>query len=320
MHNHFRDRIAFYNENYEIISDYNLISGNKTFLGNKTNKLCRFCGNDHNQTSFRQEKHVIPESIGNKLLFSFFECDECNQKFGKSIEDHFSKWSLPSRVLNQIPGKKGKPTYKTVDELLRYESKNNTIKFVSDIFDGETICNDYLTFDTKNSLLKINLPLQPYIPLNIYKCLVKIGISLLEDKEIQYFGEAIDWIQDTSNSYSLINPAMLLSTFVPGPLPFYLKAFLLKRKNDSIKMPYMFFLLAYGSNLFQIILPCPQKDSAKEINLHYFPTPYDNDKEYLNKYGKIRRTPIDLTSNEVKKDDVHKVSIHFDTFLKQNSE
>ena len=48
----------------------------------KRERTCRFCGKAFGQTRFRENAHLIPDSIGNKDLFSDFECDHCNRFFG----------------------------------------------------------------------------------------------------------------------------------------------------------------------------------------------------------------------------------------------
>ena len=49
------------------------------------NQICRFCGRSRPEVSFRHGAHARPESLGNKSLFTIYECDSGNQFFGGLI-------------------------------------------------------------------------------------------------------------------------------------------------------------------------------------------------------------------------------------------
>jgi HNH endonuclease len=86
--------------------------GTKVMLGDKTNRVCRFCGKRPPDVTFRKAAHVIPEALGNKSIESAYECDVCNDKFGRGIENDLGKWSEPMRTFARIRGKSGVPTLK----------------------------------------------------------------------------------------------------------------------------------------------------------------------------------------------------------------
>jgi hypothetical protein len=51
-------------------------------------------------------------------------------------------------------------------------------------------------------------------------------------------------------------------------------ALLYRRKGTIQKVPYAFFCLAYGNELFQVMLPSPERDGAKgNAILPLFPMP-----------------------------------------------
>jgi hypothetical protein len=106
--NAFEKTLAFYDQNYECIVNWILLPGNKIMLGSKDDgQGCRFCDKRSPEVTFRLDAHAIPESLGNKGLFSAYECDICNQFFGKGIENDFGNWSKPIRTFARIRGKKG---------------------------------------------------------------------------------------------------------------------------------------------------------------------------------------------------------------------
>ncbi|MFV0468355.1 MAG: HNH endonuclease, partial [Dysgonomonas sp.] len=70
-------------DNYTPLVCYHLNNDNKTHLGEKKDKTCRFCGNKHPEVTFKMVTHAIPEFTGNKTLISEYECDICNGLFSQ---------------------------------------------------------------------------------------------------------------------------------------------------------------------------------------------------------------------------------------------
>jgi len=85
-----------------------------------------------------------------------------------------------------------------------------------------------------------------------------------------------------------------------------------RRKADRTDVPYSFFLLAYGNEVFQVFLPSPERDQmihGRQLTLFHFPTPYDEDPS---KYGPVRRGTLDLTGREIVRGQVTSVVLGFD--------
>jgi hypothetical protein len=69
---------------------------------------------------------------------------------------------------------------------------------------------------------------------------------------------------------------------------------LLRRKTDDLPLlPYAMFVLFYGNEVFQTIVPSPERDAAISQNIPYFPNAYELG--YLQQVAPMRREPIDLT-------------------------
>jgi hypothetical protein len=51
-----------------------------------------FCGESSPEDTFKLEAHALPEALGNKSLTTTYECDACNQGFGRGIENDFGHW------------------------------------------------------------------------------------------------------------------------------------------------------------------------------------------------------------------------------------
>ena len=107
------EALRFYASFYELVGSWTLQPGkNESVLGKNETQRCRFCGGCSPEASFRQKAHAIPEALGNKTLFTSYECDICNQMFGRGIENDLGNWSKPMRTLSLISGKSGIPTLK----------------------------------------------------------------------------------------------------------------------------------------------------------------------------------------------------------------
>lgn len=69
----------------------------------RSERKCIFCGNEN--AEFTKVAHAVSETIGNKSLISHFECDECNQNFGKMFEDDLGKYMFPYKIITKTFGK-----------------------------------------------------------------------------------------------------------------------------------------------------------------------------------------------------------------------
>lgn len=104
-------RRCFFSSNYdlEICNDSEHLKSTKS----TPNRICRFCNNDSSKVKFQHIAHAVPQFIGNGNIILEDECDECNDFFGKKLESNFASYLGPDRTFQQIPGKKGIPTYRT---------------------------------------------------------------------------------------------------------------------------------------------------------------------------------------------------------------
>lgn len=150
--------------------------------GQKENKKCRFCDRYESLgATFREVAHATPDSLGNNLLFSYEECDECNDKFGKGVELDFIKYLNLSRTLHKIKNKKGKLNV-IVGENFCTDRTGNI--YVEEITQKEK--------ETGFKQLKANdtITLQ-----GMYRAMVKFVINLIPNEYLSEFQETIKWIK-----------------------------------------------------------------------------------------------------------------------------
>lgn len=269
-----RDEIAknfeILNRQYEIIANYDLDT--KQSLGIK-NRYCRFCGKSYPNVTFNNIAHAIPESLGNKSLFSHYECDNCNHYFGEVLENHLSKYMQPYRIVSQIFGKKSKIGYKSYDKTAKIEVVHGRWNVE---IEGENKAVKVIDEHT----LEIEFTRQPYIPLLVYKAFVKIGITVVPESELINLSNTITWLRKTTPACEDGMANIFISRFYPGLNVFPTqKITVFKRKNDEVQVPLYQMVLAFSNYCFQFIIPCYEKDkhlNGKELNLTVVPTPFDS--------------------------------------------
>lgn len=262
---------------------------NRTKVGDKENQVCRFCRKSKPEVSFRFDAHAIPESLGNKTLFTNYECDSCNQAFGRGIENDFGIWSNPKRTLARLSGKKGVPTVKGDDWQIKNDNDHIKIK------QGDT-APDYV-LDEEKKQLRFSIKRGTYTPVAVLKTFVRIGLTLMPPEELPNFSEALDWIQEEDHTKSRVEKCPVIWTFLPGWKLVRPHATLLIRQSAVIGVPYAFLILVYGYDMFQVYLPSLQ-DRGR--NLTFRPLPIL--RGYPALYREAGAKELDLCGREKVKD------------------
>jgi hypothetical protein len=168
----------------------------KAYIGepDKNKRICRFCGKTSSSNiTFKNKSHAISESLGNKLLFCNEECDSCNASFS-SIENDFFNIHHPFISLYKMRGKNGIQNLKGKNLEIDNKHKNGLISIKSDTLPSN-ISND-LHFSFSEGCLK-------YTNQNIYRCLCKFAISLIDGKYLTRLSDTILWIRQKKTIDSL---------------------------------------------------------------------------------------------------------------------
>ena len=91
-------------------------------------------------------------------------------------------------------------------------------------------------------------------------------------------------------------------------------AFLLRRKAEVENLPYVFLVLSYGNEVFQVALPSPERESsssAERLTLPGFPVPMPAD--WAACVGPPQISAMDLRGREPVTDAVLEIEISFET-------
>lgn len=260
-------------ENYEIIVSYDTNQAKNVFLGDKNNQVCRFCGRKKGEVTFKKEAHALSNLIGNDRLFSYYECDDCNGNRFSKYESEFSNYMKLLHCLSQVKGKSGIPSYKSrKDDFTRIDIKD----FISVLHKEDETAIAHL--DKKEKVIHFKGE-RTYTPVNVYKCLLKMALTVMPDSELLEVTNAMDFLMDRKN----IKGQLLVGYRQYGGIsPFRTPVTMLfKRKDERLEenVPLYMFLLAYGNFAFQFQIPfCPADKFlfGKEISMPYIPTIADS--------------------------------------------
>jgi hypothetical protein len=276
--------LNFYASFYESLGSWMLRPNkNEPILGKDEIQHCRFCGGYPPEVSFQQEAHAIPEALGNKTLFTSYECDSCNQKFGRTIENDLGNWSKPMRTLGLISGKSGIPTLKGKSPKdWRVEGTREGLHLKHHAEDVIT------TVDEAKRIMTLNLPRDSYTPRAVFKAFIKIGLALIPSRDTPFYAETFTWIVGNDHSKTFSTDYRILAQHLPGPPGNRgIGAVILRRTDDYVRLPFCFLIIFYGSQIFQISIPSSQKNWAVVPNwanqVPWFPT---HSVETVKKWGK----------------------------------
>lgn len=212
-------------------------------------RKCRFCGKSTPEVSFSNKSHTISHGLGNNNIFTYDECNTCNNEFGRTIEQDF---------INYVS------FYKTISAF--DEHQNNHITRNSYITLSANRNSDQLELTIKgDSKLEINGPKTEIVCTiadvnykSIYRALVKYVIGYLPDNELVYFIEAVQWLNDPLKCLQLSDVKYLIcNDTVAQP---YLWLYI--RKSTEYHYPYMLAEFRCFCITFFFVVPGCSKDSA----------------------------------------------------------
>ncbi|MCR8684394.1 HNH endonuclease [Campylobacter ureolyticus] len=259
---YFENKMKQYDKFDEIFENYDIKLFDKDMRikigeSDKNKRVCRFCGKNSKGTNFRNKAHAISESLGFKNIISNEECDECNKKFGDSIEQDLLEWLKPFIPVFKIKGKKGHPEFKYQNGSMKYIEEKDII----------AIWSKDNTFNQKTKEFNIKLDSYRKIkPVNIYKALVKYAIGTIENKKVlDKFNKTIKWINSDIKADKLPKIPYCIT---PIDMGIALKTYF--RKNHDKSLPYMFCNLSFNCLQIFFIIPFSDDDSCN----------FTEDKEY----------------------------------------
>ena len=279
-------------------------------IGNPKDKRCRFCGKGENEVSFKKIAHVFPECIGNNVLASNYECDDCNQHFGNTIENEYGNFFSLYHSIMQIKGKRGVPkcSFKIPCPKRTDECSDHCLEM--SFIDDKPVISACLEVDSQyvslsDNSITISKPVGKCCPIAVFKAIVKMAITVMPAEELALFSSAIDWILEPKH-INFYNDKKLLVRYqmIPGfnvtKYPHYM---LFRRKKTIFGKPYMLFNLTYGC--FSLFVEIP-RDFDHSTNSEFEKMPFPPIPFYTSESG-----IWDLSGNETPQRMKHSITLNF---------
>jgi hypothetical protein len=226
---------SFYLGAYDAAASYIVAArGHKVFLRKGQPQICRFCGRSAPEVKFRSDAQAIPELAGNRTLVSPDECMECNSRFS-AFETDLGNGTLPERIAGEVLGKKGVLSAEAA------QKKSSISVRAAGLRIDEHHSNPIVTIDAKAKTLTIYIPGHCYRPLGVFKELVKVVLTLMEEADLVRVPEALRWLRAPDLETHQIDDGTRYTgfhSFTPGPTPIAMtRALLLRRKNIHVLGP-----------------------------------------------------------------------------------
>ena len=270
----------------------------------RNKRICRFCNNTRAEISFELDAHAISEGLGNKTLYLYDECDECNIQFGKTIEQDIVTYLSLFRTIFKVKGKnkgKGKGGNKKV------LGKNFNLEH------GEKINLTFHTIEDRPEPFKmpynLHLDTGETITLQkIYKALCKYFLSVIPAEYLSAFERTIDWINGKIDIDTLPKIGELISYHAFSIQP---RIVTYIRKDNDSTIPFAVGEFYFTCRLFVFIIPLSQNDDRDFTDPIDFKKYWQTFKHYneasgwnFRDYSRNTPLPFSITLNMQKEDEI----------------
>jgi hypothetical protein len=312
--------VDFFNV-YEYEKHINIIEfTKKSYVGELANRTCRFCNKGKPEVTFNKKAHLAPQFLVNRFLLSAYECDTCNKLFGDLYENDFANYIGALRpFLFFTPSKNNKnPKYKETvtygnEEKVKISIQATGKRHVKVIY--EHPFDQAIVFDKENKKFSVNSNRKPYVPLHVYKMLLKIAVSLVSDQELADFEQTIRFLMDNSQNdkfkgYPLCH--VYMHSLFGKPIFSSPLMYLYKKIDESVHCPSKIFILLSGNHVYQIFIPLNKQDNwmqGKKIKLYPYPLLFD--KSIYEKGLTYSSYGILMDSNERKIGEPHQITFSY---------
>jgi hypothetical protein len=236
---------------YSLLND----SASLPNLDNQEKTFCRFCKRDASATSMTEITHLLPELLGKNQIHTYEECNECNHVFS-DYESHLSNFVRPFITILGISGKRGVPAFRSRSINSKPDSVTELVYAACGkrkLFVGE---ESDVTIDWENNTMSLLFRQPPYVPVKIYKALVKIGMSLLPrhfDPDCQHIYR---WLLSKDNDIDYVAGGFittLTGAYWAAPSAELYQANHLHTKEEEY--PEYTLILRFANQVLQIFLP-----------------------------------------------------------------
>lgn len=235
-------------------------------------RICRFCVKRYPDVKFNSDPHIIPRLFSDNFGVSDYECDDCNNKFSK-YETHLADFLGLVRTVLSVTNENKTPTFKSPGEsLVARISKEYQDQKAIMIQDNS---HQGIHINTKTGENRITYTKNTYIPVNVFKALLKIALTLLPERYLNGYGMMFDFINSEENHPAYVQFAQVL---------FYTTAYrvnktscyLFEKTDPAGSRPTHIFKLYFENFIYEFFLPYHTGDMklyapGTQLTTHYCP-------------------------------------------------
>lgn len=238
-------------DKYDIHSlDTNKKNGISIGQSRKVDRTCRFCHRmQKDGASFKKKAHAIPSALGNQFVKLNEECDECNEYFGREIEPHLVEMLAIQRAFLGTTSRGNIPKLKFSNGQIL--SRENGLVVIS----SQDIQED------ENGALKCILTSNyNLIPVNAYRALAKIALSVISEEHLPSLKNTVKWVREGyDNGVCLPRIATNIVYLAPedsAQITLYI------RKEVSSTLPHVVCEFRLGCYIYVYTLPFSEEDDS----------------------------------------------------------
>ncbi|WP_341836787.1 HNH endonuclease [Chitinophaga pollutisoli] len=308
-----------FHEQYESIV---LLPSRKEFrrkLRPVKDRMCRFCGKKSPEVTFKTAAHLIPSFLGNGFLFSDFECDDCNN-FHSLFESNLTYYmgmSVPFHPnLSRARQRKVKNFENDLEVGTGIFEKIGPEVAIQIVSDGSG--KNHFTIDESGKKLTVNFARKTYVPLLVYKAILKMALSAMPVDYVYKYRRAFAFLMGSYEPPTEGNMIFQVYAFVhPGPQYNYPIGIIWEKKNKDSRMNTHHFQLLFKNYSFQLALPYFDDDlwmyDGQENLLMVAPPCID--KAFAEKFGVPIFQTLNFSNKDPVKGDPQEVTFTFNEVL-----
>lgn len=239
----FKKQSELFEYHYKMV-DF-ITAGEHTFKKKKSNGRygdnCLFCGKSYPTVQFKNAPHLLSNMLGSDL-YSKFECDECNSYFSK-LETDFASYLGIGRSFTRLDDSKKTPGFSAIG-----------LEVKTILFKGHKIIitKNENQSNTKDGVSKLMYGKPTYTPSNVYKLLLKYGLSVLPIETVTTkYNKALEFLK----SNKIFQGSIICIYKYPLTVKMPLHVHVFRKKDMNDKLPTDVISL-YFDNVV-ITLPIP---------------------------------------------------------------
>jgi len=258
----FQKRDEFNSHFEDLLKEYNLVNirnDRRTYIGERTKskRVCRFCKKSENDgATFKKVAHAISEGLGNKNIILYEECDACNEYFGANIEPTLVENLDIARVFFGVKGKGGVPSINKYKDSKLFQNDK-----------GSVIQAPKIDVVSEKEITVTLVSHKKYVPINIYKALCKIALSVVDQKEIAYLEDTISWMKSCTPGADVPKVAVNLDR---GSIATFPSITLYVRKAENYNHPHIVGEFKAAGFIYIFIVPYSRKDKCSFVKEEEF--------------------------------------------------